>query len=207
MACGHCGFAGDLEKKGQVLVHRETYTDDRTGMSLDYDTYVQIFVCPSCDDLTVDRYDWSDVMDPEDAESEVLYPRALDISGLPATVAKEYARAHRTKDEPVFYALGVRRTLEALCTAEGAQGKTLFDRLKNLADTGRLPDVFVEMATILRRYGNLGAHHSDDEPTPEDVAIVGEFAEAIIEYLYRAPAKVTAVRAALDARQKRGTSS
>jgi hypothetical protein len=44
---------------------------------------------------------------------------------------------------------------------------------------------------------------------PEDVPLIQEFADAILDYLYRAPAKVQAVEAALDERlaRARGTSN
>ena len=101
----------------------------------------------------------------------------------------------------MLYTVAIRRTLEAICTEEGIEGRTLADRLKKLSTAGRLPDTFADMTTVLRKYGNLGAHESDDEPSDEDASIVGDFADAVIEYLYRAPAKVAAVQAALDQRQ------
>jgi hypothetical protein len=201
MACHHCGFQGDLDQKVNEVVKRVTWTDERTGEEIDHDTLARVLICPSCEKLTVDTYKWSDLMDPLDVQVTVLYPEAPELDGLPDRVRKEFGRAQRVRTEPVFYAVAIRRTLEAICAEEGVEGRALFDKLKKLSDLGRLPDTFVDMATILRQYGNLGAHESEDEPTEEDVSIVADFADAILEYLYRAPAKVAAVQNALKARQ------
>ena len=72
----------------------------------------------------------------------------------------------------------------------------LAERLKNLANSGRIPQTLAEMAQQLRLLRNLGAH--DDEVTEEDVPIILDFLEAILEYLYVAPAKIAAVQARLD---------
>jgi hypothetical protein len=71
-------------------------------------------------------------------------------------VADEYRRAQRVRSEPVFYAVGIRRTLEALCAERGVKGKTLYDRIEKLAASGDLPATFVDMATVLRQLGNMG---------------------------------------------------
>jgi hypothetical protein len=50
------------------------------------------------------------------------------------------------------------------------------------------------MAQQLRLIRNLGAHNAGDEVTEEDVPIILDFLEAILEYLYVAPAKIEVVR-------------
>ena len=56
-----------------------------------------------------------------------------------------------------------------------------------------------ELHLYLTDYRSLYVGHVY-EITEEDAPVMGEFADAILEYLYRAPAKVAAVQAALDAR-------
>ncbi len=84
----------------------------------------------------------------------------------------------------------------------GASGQTLVNQLQDLAHRGRIPAGFDEMATQLRHLGNLGAHVSDVEVESNDVPVIEDFAEAILEYLYRSPAKVEAVRQALEERRR-----
>ena len=201
MACGHCGFAGDLDQKVQTTVRSEPIIDnDGQDIGLTYDTVVSVSVCPRCHKLTLESYDWSDFIDPPDVQIETLYPAPPSYDGIPDAVAREYRRAQRVRSEPVFYAVGIRRTLEALCAERGVQGGTLYDRLERLAASGGLPETFAEMATVLRKLGNLGAHVGEDEIREEDAPVLGEFADAILEYLYRAPAKVASVKAELEKR-------
>jgi hypothetical protein len=72
--------------------------------------------------------------------------------------------------------------------------------LDKLAKADCLPKVFVEMADHLRALGNLGAHEDDVELEAADADVAAEFAEAILEYLYRVPARVEHARASLAAR-------
>jgi len=204
MACGHCGFPGDLDQRVHEAVRSTPIidqNDEDTGAT--YDTVVTVSLCPRCNKLTLESYGWSDLMDPTDVQVETLYPAPPAYDGIPEAVAKEYRRAQRVRSEPVFYAVGIRRTLEVLCAERGVEGRTLFERIEKLAASGGLPEIFAEMATVLRKLGNLGAHVGHDELTDEDAPILGEFADAILEYLYRAPAKVAAVRAALEERTSR----
>ena len=91
----------------------------------------------------------------------------------------------------------VGRTLEAACNHEKAQGKNLAQKLSFLANDGRIPNTLAEMAQQLKELRNLGAHDAEDEVTNEDVPTIISFLEAILEYLYVAPAKIGAVRARL----------
>jgi hypothetical protein len=60
-----------------------------------------------------------------------------------------------------------------------------------------IPQTLAEMAQQLRQIRNLGAYDANDEVTEEDVPIIMDFLEAILEYLYVAPAKIAAVQARL----------
>jgi hypothetical protein len=128
MPCNHCGFGGELEQKLHGVIKRVTSDNPSTG-PIDFDTIARVRVCPVCDKLTLERYHWHDFLDPGDVDIEVLYPPEPDLSGLPARVEKEYARARRVRAEPVFYTVAIRRTLEAICSEEGIEGRTLAERL------------------------------------------------------------------------------
>ena len=90
------------------------------------------------------------------------------------------------------------RTLEAVCNHENAQGRNLAQKLNDLAQKDKIPNTLVEMAQQLRELRNLGAHEAEDEVTETDVPIIIDFVEAILEYLYVAPAKIEAVRTRLS---------
>lgn len=73
--------------------------------------------------------------------------------------------------------------------------------LDELADGGVLPRPLADMGHQLRARGNLGAHTGTAKVSAEDLPVIEEFLEAILEYVYRAPAKIAAARASLDARR------
>lgn len=158
--------------------------------------------CPQCDRPTLEDYVWSDeVSDPESVRPKQLYPAPTDNRALPTAVQKQLTAALRVKAlEPGLYAVAIRKMLEAVCHEEGAVGSTLSARISDLAERGRLPEVFGEMATHLRRLGNFGAHYSEAEVAADDVAIIEELADAVLEYLYRAPAKLASARQAIAKR-------
>jgi hypothetical protein len=45
---------------------------------------------------------------------------------------------------------------------------------------------------------NLGAHDENVDVAPADVPVIDDLADAILEYLYRAPAKLAAVRQGIE---------
>lgn len=202
--CGHCGFSGQLVHKGSVVAERGSVDAGPYG-EVELDLVWGLSRCPECGGPTLEAYNWSDALnDPaDDLPGNVLYPTARDDSAIPPRVRKYLASARKVKGvEPGFFALGIRRVLEAVCDEEGANGPTLVKQLQDLAQKGRIPAGFDHMATQLRELGNLGAHVADVEVESTDVPVIEDFAEAILEYLYRSPAKVEMVRKALDERRR-----
>ncbi len=136
---------------------------------------------------------------------ETLYPPEKRISpSLPETVRRRYAEAIKVQTlSPSSCAVLVRRTLEAVCQYENATGKTLADQLKNLADTGKIPQTLADVALHLRQLGNLAAHHDvNDDVTIEDVPIILDFIDLFLGYLYVTPAKIQAMKDRLNNPQK-----
>ena len=80
-------------------------------------------------------------------------------------------------------------------------------KLDDLVNKGKLPKPLADAAHELRKLRNLGAHDTEVEVAPDDVALIEALADAILEYLYRAPAAVAAVRAGLAERRAAGASS
>src|SRR2546423_229438 len=69
---------------------------------------------------TLGRYLWTDFFDPQDVDVLRVYPKPYSREALPSNVAKAYQLALRDRGtDPAFYAVGVRRTLEAICDHEG----------------------------------------------------------------------------------------
>ncbi len=208
MQCDHCGkrttFALRVEymhtDRAEVASEKRNYGNK---VIYTYRTW-QIVQCLECSKPTMTQiyrvsssYDSS--ADPI-PKTEILYPvDKLPLSNLPGAIEKAYMAALKVRYEPNACAVLVGRTLEVVCAHEHVPGRVLAERLKNLANSGRIPQTLAEMAQQLRLLRNLGAHDDDnDEVTEEDVPIILDFLEAILEYLYVAPAKIAAVQARLD---------
>ncbi len=197
--CGHCGNVTNLEERGRyehkVTVHNEENDTWDVGRVL-----WQVYECVTCSEPTLIR----SVYEPQientvTVHEKQLYPTSeSSLTNLPQKIEKAYTAAIKVKNiEPNACAVLVGRTLEAACNHEEAQGRTLAQKLNYLAENGRIPNTLAAMARQLKELRNLGAHDAEDVVTEEDVPIILDFLEAILEYLYVAPAKIEAVQARL----------
>jgi predicted RNA-binding Zn-ribbon protein involved in translation (DUF1610 family) len=199
--CKHCGFKGPLEHKGDVTVYKQEEEVPQIGGVLEYDHNLGIFLCPACNEVSIVSYVWS-VEVGEVVHEETLYPTTRDNSALPGRVRQRFDAAHKVrKIDPSFYAVGVRRMLETVANEKKAKGKDLFEKLDDLVSRDLIPAPLARAAHQLRRLGNLGAHDEEIELEEEDVPAIESLADAILEYLYRAPAKISAVEKSLKARK------
>jgi hypothetical protein len=125
----------------------------------------------------------------------IIYPLSrFSLMGIPSSIEKQYQAALKVRNvEPSACAVLAGRTLEAICIYEKAGGKTLAEKLTYLASTGRIPDTLAHMTHQLRQIRSMGAHDTEKHITEEDIPIILGFLEAILEYLYVAPAKGAAV--------------
>src|SRR5260370_2055867 len=132
--------------------------------------------------------------------TNILYPMSkTPLTNLPEVIEKKYAEALKVSTiSPSSCAVLVRKTLEAICRHEHASGRVLADKLKNLADSGRIPQTLANVALHLKQLGNLGAHFDEEEVTVKDVPVILDFVELLLEYLYVAPAKIEAVKKGLN---------
>lgn len=204
--CGHCKkvtvfeLRGEGTKNGAVI--DENYHDGQVI------TTWRILECQWCKRPTLeeietdysfkmdDVYGW---MEPVSYKITILYPEdkpvKAPLTDLPEMIEKKYLATLKMQNvEPSACAVLAGRALEAICNYEKATGKTLSDKLNNLVGSDRIPRTLAEMAHQLRQIRNLGAHDAEDEVTEEDVPLILDFLEAILEYLYIAPAKIAAVQ-------------
>jgi len=200
MLCGHCGNQTVWELHEPYTTDKKfPYGHDELSESIIFST----LMCPRCSLPTLRRT--VKIFNEVDVETfsertAVLYPSETgQLSNLPETIERRYKSALKVRYvEPNARAVLVGRTLEAACNHENAQGRTLAQKLNHLAQRGRIPTTLAEMAQQLKELRNLGAHDTEDEVTEEDVPIIIDFLEAILEYLYVAPAKIEALRARLN---------
>lgn len=194
--CGHCGNNTTYEQRGEYQIKIPQYDAENKTWVEDQIQWV-VDECMTCHKPTLTEY-YLDAI-AVDVQGKVLYPSTqAKLTNLPPKIERAFTAAIKVKNiEPNACAVLVGRTLEAACNHEQAQGRTLAQKLNYLAQNGRIPNTLAEMARQLKELRNLGAHDAEDEVTEQDVPIILDFLEAILEYLYVAPAKIEAVRARL----------
>jgi hypothetical protein len=213
--CGHCGKSAVFHERAVGTLRGEEPLDPWKATQWDFQTVVtwRVLECASCDKPTLveetvehnldgSRADTTIYTYISSAETRVLYPDATAkniLTNLPTAIEKAYRGALAVQDiEPNLCAVAVGRTLEAVCNHENVKPGKLAARLSILASTGRIPTILAEMANQLKQLRNLGAHVDNlDEVAARDVPIMLHFVEAILEYLYVAPAKIAALQARL----------
>lgn len=194
MPCGHCGFTGDLSEKSFATIKTGEHVSDDIFGNYQWHIYARVMQCPGCEGLTFFIYRECDLQDPTDWPMKVLYPQSPDVHDLPGKVKKSYEKVFPVKArDPASFVVGVGKILEAICTEQGIPSnpkkKNLHYRLQGLAT--KLPDTLAGMADHLRVLRNDGAH--GDTVKASDAEIAADFVEAILNHLYRNPAKLRRV--------------
>ena len=155
----------------------------------------EILRCPACDGVTFQRGYFHDQF-LDEWQPVVLYPtETKKVEGLP----RAYAAASAVKGiEAHAFAVLLRRLLEMICLDKGAQGKSLFEQLKFLAQTGVIPQQLSDIANGLRNFGNIGAHAAGVQLSENEVPVIDALCRAILEYVYGAPHLVALAQQTLD---------
>jgi len=169
-----------------------------------YEVY-EIKICPSCNEIMFFKYFWHDYMEPEDVKIEILFPQNNNIpSGLPEKIYKAYEAALKVRNiDANAYGVLLRRVLEYVLLDRKAEGKTVYEQLKNLSDRGEIPEILVRLSHNLRQFGNIGAHAATGDLTEEDIPFLDSLCKAILEYVYTAPLLVKQAENKLDELKKR----
>jgi Domain of unknown function (DUF4145) len=199
-ACAHCS-SSNLEHKGFIVLQR-WITDAAPYGEFSYSDGVYASQCLACGQPTIWRGTFCAELDPEPLKEVQLYPREHENQALPARVRARLGDAARVRSAtPSAYAVAVRRVVEAICNHEGAEGRDLYNKLDDLASKGRLPQEFADMGHQIREFGKLGAHDLEDDVTVDDIPAIDDFKDALLDFCYRAPAKIDAVRQRLEKRK------
>jgi DNA-binding Lrp family transcriptional regulator len=77
-----------------------------------------------------------------------------------------------------------RKTLEAICAANGVHERNLLNSLKKLREQGVIEQRLYEWADTLRIAGNEAAHDVDVRVSAPDAKDVLEFTKALLEYTF-----------------------
>jgi hypothetical protein len=159
----------------------------------------EILRCPACDRVTFQRGYFHDQF-LDEWQPVVLYPiDAKKVDGLPPAIERAYTAALAVKGiEAHAFAVLAGRLLEMICVDKGAQGSSLLEQLKSLAQTGVIPQQLIDIANGLRNFRNIGAHAAGVQLSENEVPVIDALCRAILEYVYGAPYLVSLAQETLD---------
>lgn len=167
--------------------------EERGDATYGYEEYGEVYTvlkCPACFKVNLASYYWSDGMESnDDIKYKNLYPQEKNLPiGLPDNILNALKAAEKVKSiDAHVYAFSLGRTLELVCIDRNAQGHTLADMLKDLADKHEIPEKLVDVAKGLRQLRNVGAHAGLGNLSESDLPIAQALCYALLEYIYSAP--------------------
>lgn len=187
--CNHCG-----NKAPMKIVAEHSEVDpirDHDGDVVDeaHDCF-ELVRCPACEKISLRNYSYGPWVDSDsDVIIEVLYPKEPStIRGLSKEVQKAYEAALRVRSiDPNAFAVLLGRVLDKICEDRKAEGRSLSDRLDDLAKRGEIPSRLSEMAKSLKDLRNVGAHANLGELTAKEIPFLDDLCRAILEYVYSGP--------------------
>lgn len=100
-------------------------------------------------------------------------------------------------------ALLIRRAVEMTCNDRGAKGRSLQDKIDDLAAKSVLTPLLAELSHGIRFIGNTSAHGDDlSVISGEDATTAFDFAEQLLEYVFVMPAKSGRIQQKFQSRTK-----
>lgn len=196
--CFHCGNRVPLQKiaehHGQELF--EHIEDQRYSEDFEY----HLYQCPTCRGITI-YGDFTEYPRARDSSYKRIYPegsrllpekhKIASTECVPEKVIRLYEQSWPLRHiAPGAFAVQVRKALEHICNDQGATGKALVEKLKDLAARQTFPGHFGEMTDLMRKIGNLGAHAGEDEIDYWDAELLDEFFRSVVEYVYITPSRI-----------------
>ncbi len=170
-----------------------------------------VYRCTTCGKITLTLYEnySSCTRDIEDVlnninnytnDQIVLYPSSGEIPlSIPSNISSTYKEAISIKGKsPNGFAGLIRKSLEYVLQEQNAEGKTLYERINDLAKKNILPPTIIDMSDLIRIIGNIGVHAGSEDVTKEQTDLIDKFFNLILEYVYVAPAKVKELQEQLE---------
>lgn len=176
----------------QVETQWDSDSDDpENSWSWQEGNIYRLLSCIACNKVLL-QADYIDTRyEDEDAHRsyQTLYPQIDTMPKvLPPNVSREYEAAVKVKTiNANAYAVLLGRVFDKVCEDRKASGRTLSERLSDLAKRGEIPNTLADMAQSLRQLRNVGAHADLGDLTTEEIQLLDAILRAVLEYLYRAP--------------------
>lgn len=161
--------------------------------------------CPRCGGVTLLEFTASSPQPVQPGQPVPGFAHISDLRRRPADKANEQAIAHVPDsiseyfhNSQVVLAAGVpsaaavelRRTLEAAAAHFDAKGGTLVKQIEFLISRGLVTTQFGEALTHIRKIGNVGAHHTDEKLSSDDIALAARFTELLLRNLFEVPGEL-----------------
>ena len=129
--------------------------------------------------------------------ASILPPAHTLIKGnpIPSKILNIYEEIWPLRHKaPNAFAGQIRRAIEYICDDRGAIGKTLYDKINDLAQKNILPSVLLDMTSVLKDVGNIGSHASDSEVDLWDAELLDTLFRILIQYIYITPSQIERLR-------------
>lgn len=184
----------------------KTHEDENESMCWEEGDFWETLECPACNQVLLRKGYWHEYLSDENVPSyELVYPNKTEyIRGLPPHLSRAYEASQKVKSiDSNAFAVLLGRVLDLVCIDKNACGDSLFERLKDIANKGIMPQQLADMAHALRQLRNIGAHADLGELTASEVPILEDLSKAILEYVYSAPALVQLVQSKIDELKKK----
>ena len=202
--CYHCGNTG---KQDILYFHKQTWGEDFPNELYEEFNWF-LLKCPVCGMVSLKEDYTNDAMvnikHEQFFEERIVYPKTkFNFRHAPKSIQQAFESAVKvSKIEPAICLLSLRRTLEMICKNKEAQGHTLEEKIKDLADKNILPSTLKDSSWLIRTMGNDAAHADDINYTDYEVGQIIEFVEMIITYLYELPCRIERLKETREKRQK-----
>ena len=123
---------------------------------------------------------------PEDEQ------RRYRVEHLPEDVERYFSTAQRVIEAgvPDAAAVQLRRTLEAAAAHKNVKKSRLLDSIKELVDKGYITKDFSSVLDHVRKIGNLGAHHTDEQLSDDEMERVLRFTTQVLRNLFEVPGEL-----------------
>lgn len=212
LVCYHCGNRVPQKRVGYQRGQELFEHIDGARHAEDFD-YI-LYECPTCQGVSI-YGDFAAYPRADSMERKRIYPqgchllpddhKVASINCIPQRILKTYEEIWPLRHiAPNAFAGQVRRALEFICRDQSAQGRTLFDQLKDLVTRGTFPGYFSEVTDLMRQIGNLGAHAGDDEVDFWDAELLDDFFRSVVEYVYVVPSKIDRMKQRISKRKPNG---
>jgi hypothetical protein len=185
--CPHCNVADP-----QLPLLQEFKTE---GARTRQKSLWGIFHCVSCGGIISVRTPNEGRMN--DGRIEAIFPRAKAVAiDLPPSARQYLKQAMDSMASPDAAVLMAGSAVDAMLKAKGYKKGSLFTRIKMARDEGLLTPDMAEWAHEVRLVSNDTRHADEENPhaTPEQARQMIEFAEALGEFLFVLPARISRAR-------------